>query len=247
MPDKPNQKNDNNERRQNMKKLVMTMAIAAAVAASAYARENPVEYFSKAWSATESGQWGEAARNLKRCIEIEKDSGILRSDCNIADNYVWLAMLQWNDDEASSARSSMSEAIYLMKNGEYLGGGCEKLAEKFLQKMRSGDLPSTFSTTDILSDCGVHKHVVAPMQARYWSRLGRINDQSRLVTRWAESMTRTYQMQADSQARMARQSARQEYLSKTGREFSPDSDTRPSSGKARDEWDACKRVYDIFE
>ena len=46
---------------------------------------------------------------------------------------------------------------------------------------------------------------------------------------------------------MARQGARQEYLRRTGSEFSPDRDTRPSYGKARDEWDSCKRVYDIFE
>jgi len=209
--------------------------------------ENPLDYFNKAWEATETERWGEAVRALKRCIEIEKESGIFRSDCNIADNYVWLAMLQWNDNEPRSARSSMEEAIRLMKYGESLGQGCEKLAEKFLAKMQSGDLPSRFTPTDILSDCGIHKNIMVPVMARFWKCTNASIARSNLVISWAESMSRTYQMEGERQARMARQGARQEYLRKTGREFSPDSDTRLSYGKARDEWDACKCVYDIFE
>ena len=251
-----------------MKKLIMTMAIVAAgvvtVRADAWDnwargqlgqmntsspanRENPVEYFQKCWNATEAGEWGDAARYMKRCVELEKNAGILRTDCNLASYYVWLAMLQWNDNEPSSARSSMEEAIRLMKYGESLGQGCEKLAERFLGKMRSGDLPSTFTSTDILSDCGICKTIMAPVEARFWKCTNASISRSNLVISWADSMSRTYQMEGERQARMARQGARQEYLRKTGREFSPDRDTRPPYGKARDEWDSCKRVYDIFE
>ena len=112
--------------------------------------------------------------------------------------------------------------------------------------MQSGDLPSTFTSTDILSDCGIRKNIMAPVEARFWKCTNASITRSKMVSAWAESMTRTYQMEGDRQARMARQSARQEYLRQTGNEFSPDRDTRPSYGKARDEWDACKRVYDIF-
>lgn len=251
-----------------MKKLIMMMTIIATGVAMVRAdawdiwmggqlvqmnnqppvnTENPVEYFSKAWKATEAEKWGDAVRCMKRCVELEKSAGILRTDCNLAGYYVWLAMLQWNDNEPSSARSSMEEAIRLMKYGENLGQGCEKLAEKFLGKMRSGDLPSAFTPTDILSDCGIQKNIMAPVEARFWKCTNASIARSNLVISWAESMSRTYQMEGERQARMARQGARQEYLRKTGREFSPDSDTRPSYGKARDEWDACKRVYDIFE
>ena len=251
-----------------MKKMMMTVAIAAAgvVAVRADAwdtwmrgqlvqmnnpppvnTENPVEYFNKCWKATEAEEWSDAVGYMKRCVELEKSAGILRTDCNLSGYYVWLAMLQWNDGEQSSARSSMEEAIRLMKYGESLGNGCEKLAEKFLEKMQSGDLPSRFTPTDILSDCGIKKNIMAPVEARFWQCTNASIARSNLVISWAESMSRTYQMEGERQARMARQGARQEYLRATGREFSPDRDTRPSSGKARDEWDACKRVYDIFE
>ena len=251
-----------------MKKMTMTIAIAAVGAVAAHAdalddfirspqftmsmqmpstTENPVEYFDKCYAATEAEEWSDAARHMKRCIELKKNAGILRSDCNLAGYYVWLAMLQWNDNEQSSALSSMEEAIRLMKYGESLGNGCEKLAEKFLEKMRSDDLPSTFTPTDILSDCGIKKNIMAPVEARFWKCTNASIARSNLMISWAESMTRTYQMDGERQARMARQGARQEYLRKTGNEFSPDRDTRPSYGKARDEWDACKRVYDIFK
>ncbi len=248
------------------KRLIAVIAAAGAVAAHADAwddmirgqlsqmnapapssRENPVEYLQKCWDATEAGNWGDAVRYMKRCVELEKNAGILRCDCNLAGYYVWLAMLQWNYDEAGSARSSMEEAVRLMKYGESLGNGCEKLAEKFLAKLRSGDLPSTFTPTDILSDCGVCKNIMAPVEARFWKCTNASISRSNLMISWAESMTRTYQMDGERQARMARQGARQEYLRKTGSEFSPDRDTRPSYGKARDEWDSCKRVYDIFD
>ena len=251
-----------------MKKLIMMMTIIAAGVAMVRAdawdnwirgqlvqmnnppsvnTENPVEYSNKAWNATEAEEWGDAVRYMKRCVELEKSAGILRTDCNLAGYYVWLAMLQWNDDSRGSARDSMEEAIRLMKYGENLGQGCEKLAEKFLGKMRSGDLPSAFTPTDILSDCGIQKNIMAPVEARFWKCTNASIARSNLVISWAKSMSRTYQMEGERQARMARQGARQEYLRKTGRHFSPDSDTRPSYGKARDEWDACKRVYDIFE
>ena len=251
-----------------MKRMMITMTIGAVVAITVHAdawdnmirgqlsqmnapapssTENPVEYFQKCWNATEAEEWGDAVRYMKRCVELEKSAGILRTDCNLAGYYVWLAMLQWNDDSPGSARDSMEEAIRLMKYGENLGQGCEKLAEKFLGKMRSGDLPSAFTSTDILSDCGIQKNIMAPVEARFWKCTNASIARSNLVISWAESMSRTYQMEGERQARMARQGARQEYLRKTGREFSPDRDTRPSTGKARDEWDACKRVYDIFE
>ena len=251
-----------------MKKMMITVAIVAvgAVAACADAlddfvrspqflmsmqppasKENPVEYFNKCWKATEAEEWRDAAGYMKRCVELEKNAGILRTDCNLTGYYVWLAMLQWNNNEQSSARDSMREAIRLMKYGESLGQGCEKLAEKFLAKMQSGDLPSRFTPTDILSDCGIKKNIMVPVEARFWKCTNASIARSNLVISWAESMTRTYQMDGERQARMARQGARQEYLRKTGKEFSPDRDTRPSYGKARDEWDACKRVYDIFE
>ena len=251
-----------------MKKLIMTMTFVAAgvvtVRADAWDNlirgqlsqmnapspvnhENPVEYFQKCCNATEAGEWGDAVGYMKRCVELEKNAGILRTDCNLAGYYVLLSMLQWNYNEPSSARSSMEEAIRLMKYGESLGQGCEKLAEKFLGKMRSGDLPSTFTSTDILSDCGIHKNIMAPVEARFWKCTNASIAKSNLIISWADSMSRTYQMDGERQARMAQQGARQEYLRKTGREFSPDRDTRPSYGKARDEWDACKRVYDIFE
>ncbi len=251
-----------------MKKMTMVVAIAAVGAVAAHAdalddfirspqfmasmqppasSENPVEYFNECWKATEAEAWGDAAGYMKRCVELEKSAGILRTDCNLAGYYVWLAMLQWNDNEQSSARSSMEEAVRLMKYGESLGNGCEKLAEKFLEKMRSDDLPSTFTPTDILSDCGICKTIMAPVEARFWQCTNASIARSNLAISWAESMTRTYQMDGERQARMARQGARQEYLRRTGNEFSPDRDTRPSYGKARDEWDSCKRVYDIFE
>ena len=39
--------------------------------------ENPVEYFQKCWNATEAGEWGDAARYMKRCVELEKNALVM--------------------------------------------------------------------------------------------------------------------------------------------------------------------------
>ena len=189
-----------------------------------------------------SGDWEAALQKQFEYMNATRNSEI---DINKARNHVTASMLCWNVGRKEQAKSLLSQAISIMRNGQYLGGGCEDRAVKFLAKMRAGQLPSCFTNADLQYSGGVQNYVMKKPDARYSAMIERSIAKYDAMIAAADSMIKSYELQGDLDAARAKAYARQEYQNSTGRSFSPENP--PSWGtRERERWDACKRVYDIF-
>ena len=167
-------------------------------------------------------------------------------DINLASDYVSLAMLQWNQNYKASAKASMRKAIEVMRTGKYIGNSsCEERAVIFLKKMENDELPKSFNSDDTNS-YGVLGYIMEAPRAAYNKKIQELNHRSDVLALYASSMSKSYRMQGESQARWAKLSARAEYQKATGKTFSPDAPP-PSGSSSREAWDSCKKVYDIFK
>ena len=167
------------------------------------------------------------------------------TDFSRASNRLCLAMLYWNDDNPAMARSTLKEAIDVMKYGSQLGGGCEARAVQLLAKMQSRDPPSKFSVKDLIGGGGVLDFVMELPYAQSMRNLNALKAHYNRLMQRMDSELRTLNTEARINAGQARAYARQQYQKATGNTFSPSNP--PSSGtSARDSWDSCKRIYDIF-
>ncbi len=79
------------------------------------------------------GDWERAAQCVMQLIK-QYDS----IDVNSARSYISLAMYLCNMGDYGNAKNAVKNAIYLMKNGSRLKGGCEDGAEAFLAMLNRG-------------------------------------------------------------------------------------------------------------
>ncbi len=198
------------------------------------------EYSKKAQNAWKRGHYYVAIKATKNAIKNNSFDGV-----NKASEYVQLAMLQWSVNKKKEAIQSLANAIYIMRNGEYIAkSGCEERAIVFIQKMKQGKLPKRFTYNDTLN-CGVLGYIMEIPYAVSSKNMEAVKQRYEALAYGYSSMARSYQRQGESQARMATLYAAGEYQKSTGNTFSPD-DPPEAGTKARDSWDACKKVYDIF-
>lgn len=157
--------------------------------------------------------------------------------------YIDLAMLYWNTGNKSRAVSSMQTAVYYLKNAYPINGrGCEIRGEKFLQKMRSGNLPARFSGKDI---GGIGLFIMQAAYAMHSQRMAALNAYYDALGAKFSAQTSLYRREGEFQEKMAKFYAAQEYQKATGRSFSPNHP--PAYGtSARSSWETCKKIYDIF-
>ena len=189
-------------------------------------------------------EWREALDKLERYYEATRNSS-LEADVNRASNLLTASMLAWNVGRTSAAREFAERAIDKMRHGEHLGGGCEVRAVRYLQKMRSGDLPRMFTSNDILAEGGIHEYIMELPQARFNKTLSALNARYAAIGGMADAQRGIYEAEGRFQERRAKFYARQEYQNNTGRRFDPD-DPPARGTSARDHWDSAKRIYDIF-
>ena len=125
------------------------------------------------------------------------------------------------------------------------GSGCEQRAVIFLNKMRKGELPRCFTVEDNNAGDGVNMYIMEIPYAVAERRTEALKRRYDAMGAYFGSMARSYELQGQSQARMARAYARHKYQKATGNTFSPNDP--PSRGtSARESWDRCKKIYDIF-
>ncbi|MBR2625452.1 MAG: hypothetical protein IKD23_03525 [Lentisphaeria bacterium] len=197
------------------------------------------------YDAIKSEDYNRATAAIKNEIKAFEDYD--KIDIILASSYLKLSMLYWSVGSRNNAISALKQTIYYMQNGRNLGGsGCEQRAQIFLQKMRSGDLPDYFTPQDISSNIGVSSYIMEIPDAVYQRQIDKLKAHYDAIANRTAAATDVYRKEGNLQARMARYYADSEYQKTTGRTFYPDSP--PSYGsKDREAWDACKRVYDIFE
>ena len=162
---------------------------------------------------------------------------------NLASCNVTLAMLHWNLGQTYEAQQCMQKAIQLLRSD--LGKGCEQRAEIFLQKMQQRKLPKYFTRDDGNHANGVLVFIMEIPRAVFDRKMNAIKMRYAAMGTYFSSMTNSYRLQGEMQARTARLQARQTYQKKTGDTFNPNSPPAYGSSK-RAEWDMCKKIYDIF-
>ena len=198
------------------------------------------EYSKKASQAWKEGNYIRAISAVKGQIRTNT------LDINLAADYVSLAMLQWNQNYKASAKASMRKAIEVMRTGKYIGNSsCEERAVIFLKKMENDELPESFNSDDTKS-YGVLGYIMEVPRAAYNKKIQELNHRSDVLALYASSMSKSYRMQGESQARRAKLSAGAEYQKATGKTFSPDAPP-PSGSSSREAWESCKKIYDIFK
>lgn len=189
--------------------------------------------------AIEDEDWDEALSLKKRFIAREYWGGC---DVNKASDQVELALLYWNTGDRSGARNALSRAISIMRNGNNLGNNCWSDASTLYRKMQSGDLPSRFASKEFTS---VLSYVMEVPMAQFNKTINSQIRQYDLMIRRMDSEIKTLEFQGQIMEHRAKFKARQDYFNATGRTFNPSNP--PEYGtSARDEWNAAKRIYDIF-
>lgn len=216
-----------------MKKIFIFMLLAVCAIIPAQAQ---YQYLIE----TSNGNYSRAAELLER--QINPNSII---SVNLADDYVFLAMLKWNCGEKSDAVYYMKKAIHVMKYGRDISeSGCEKRAETFLEKMQRNRLPGRFSEKDFYS-AGVHGYIMDPVRAESQRRVSRNINYYQRQGAMIDGMRRSQRYQFESNARIAKSFARSKYFEKTHDTFNPNNPP-PRGSEKREYWDSCKRIHDIF-
>lgn len=191
----------------------------------------------------------EAIRRSDWAKAIEAGRGLVNSsgdtDFNRASHRLCLSMLYWNNGDKASAKSMLESTISLLRNGSQLGGGCEALAVQLLAKMRNDDLPLKFSAKDMIEGGGVLDFVMEMPYAQSMGKLRALKEGYAQEIQRLDSELQTLDLQDRINVGQARAYARQQYLKATGDTFTPSNPPRCGT-KARDSWDSCKRIYDIF-
>ena len=186
--------------------------------------------------ALESGNYTEARRMKLRLIQDPEDPSL---HVNIASDYISLALVSWCLGKDGEARVAISNAIKLIKNGDNLGNGSEARAEILLHNLHK--LPRQLSLREINEICVFTMEIP---YAQWRKEMNRTNARIDAMTARFDSEIRSLRRQGDVQASMAKFHAKQEYEKSTGKSFNPN---YPPRGEiARDKWNACKRIYDIW-
>lgn len=190
-------------------------------------------------SAKENGDWDEALSLMKRFID--KDYWI-DCDVNKASDHVELSLLYWNTGDREEARDAMSAAINFMRYGHNLGNNCWQDASRLYNKMRNGGLPSKFSPKEL--EC-VLNYVMEVPRAQFNKTIDAQMARYDTMIRRMDSEIRTIEFQGRIMEHRAKFKARQDYHDATGRTFDPSNPPEYGSS-AREDWNAAKRIYDIF-
>lgn len=245
-----------------MKTAVKALAIllAMTVFSSRQAFANPwlagLEEMGKESKAMENGDWAEAlkwakAQNYSDGLSDDEVIAKAKSDvlaANAAAKFLTRFMLNWNLRQFDDAKRNLRQCILTLKHGQHLGDGCEVYAEALKKKVDNGDLSKslTFTFHDMTANAGVHNAVMKVPYAMGIAKMKAESYRFEVLGRMFDSMNRSAMLEGQRIERDAKFKANQEFSSKYNRDFDPD--RRPAEGtRMRDDWDACKRVHDIFD
>lgn len=194
-------------------------------------------------SAAERGDWRDARDAY---LWLANQSSSLEPDLNRASNFLSASMCAWNLGDSDDADEYLGKAISKMKYGENLGGGCESRAVAFREKKSAGKWPSRFTFNDMTSETGIHAYVMSPANARFNGQIAASNARMAALGGLADAQRGIYEAEGRWRERQAKFSADREYREATGRTFDP-SDPPSRGTSERENWDAAKKIYDIFD
>jgi len=221
--------------------ITLTMAFSSQTSFGMSLDEN-IALMNRSSAAMQSGNWDVAAAAIQRMVS-DPISDIGHVAVNDACNRVQLFMLRWNLGQRSAAMSELREAIRIMDG---IGEGCSASARRLLAKAETGRLPD-FTYVDMNNTkIGVIGAVMAVPSAVWNRQIDGFIARQRALGAMFDSQTSAYRREGDRFAWREKYNAASEYQRKTGRTFDP-SDRPSYDSPSRAEWDACKKVYDIFE
>lgn len=218
-----------------MKKLMIMVAMVVCMGSvKAISIDEWCAAMDREGEAIEVGNWTQARYYVG--IQLQDTS----VPVNTAGNCVRMFLLNWNLEEKNEAIGWLRRGISIMKS--HVGQNCSARAEVLLKKACSDEIGDTFTKNlfysvynyvmEVPNAVNQRKH--RQLMARYDALIGQIS-----------ASTEVYRREGEYQAMQAKSYANQEYQRKCHRVFDPD--RRPSADSGcREEWDACKRIYDIF-
>ena len=133
-----------------------------------------------------------------------------------------------------------------MKSGKNLGNGCEERAKIFLAKMRSRELPETFTYIDICMNIGIHEYIMEFPRAQFNNSIRAAIARYDTMIKRLDGEIQNIETQRRHNAWRAKAYASQEYQKQTHKVFNPNNPPSLYSPE-REYWDAAKRIYKIFE
>ena len=183
-----------------------------------------------------NGNWSDALECAKQLVVYDADV-----PANQAKDYLTLFFLNWNLGNEYRAKECLRSCISVLENR--IGGDCHTRAEKLLNAARSQNLRGRFSASELFAVRNFVMEVPNAVSSRNHKQLMAHYDA--LIGQISAS-TDVYRREGEYQAFQAKAYAKQTFEGKCHRTFDPDSRPSESSGM-RDDWDAAKRIYDIFE
>lgn len=195
--------------------------------------------------AAKSGNWEVAFDRHSQSMQTEMGRGI--SVAAKASNFLRSCLYKWNLEEYEKAQGHLEECVRILKNSGY-GNGCEARAVVFLNKMKNGKVSRgvKFTYTDISLKNGIASYIMEVPWALEFKKWDDIKRRYDTINRILDSQLHSARLESQRIEGTIKIQARQDFLEKHHKTFDPNN--RPSSNSPmREDWDACKRIYDIFD
>ena len=207
------------------------------------AQENKYLIFSqKQKIAIRAEKWQDAIANTIGMINLTKDNNISASA------FLQLGSLLWLSGNQSKAVSAINRSIHIMRYSSNVDASVTMCAKKILARVSKSNTPPTPQEKSALihyiitlnnTAINFYENVESEKQ-----RQEDIRRHNLLMKRFDAEITRLKQEDKRIE-KEAKRKADQEYWKKTRKSFDPT--RRPQNGYAREQWDAAKRIYDIFD
>lgn len=195
--------------------------------------------------AAKSGNWELALSYHNQAMQTEMGAG--NSAAQKAANCLTSFFYLWNLGEYERAHTHLQQCVNTLKSSHY-GNNCEDRAVVFLKRIDEGKVPKSikFTCMDIGAKNGICNYIMEvpwAMEFKKWNDLKRKYD---MMNRILDSQLQTARLESQRIESTIKIQVRQDYLEKHNEMFDPNN--RPSyDSPKRNDWDACKRIYDIFD
>ena len=200
----------------------------------------------KATEAEKRGDWSSAIDYKKKDMANNYDYNSRNCSVVNASGHLELFLLYWNVGQKSEAKAQLRKCVEIIQNDSTMKPGCADRAAALLKKVENDELSGKFTYADMSQACGIACFVMEVPYAVYNANMDTICRRYQAMAGMFEAKTQVYRKQGEMVAFQAKTYAKGEYEKKHHRTFDPDDRPSEESGR-REDWDACKRVYDIFK